>query len=337
MPGSLMFPNVDFGFRRGNREALDNTAIKHGTFNICKDTRELFVDIDGSRIQIASIVMDGKTEEEIRAIISPEKKVYIASDTMRFLIFNQSQLRWVVIGGDHVSLADTAEKANKDRNGNDIVEYYYSRHDAEIAHDLINTDIENIIRSIGNITRFEVTLVNGIDGLPNTGKTGVIYFVDESNMGFEAFADEFPVMMNVKEVGIGDEVDFGTSDNLATDSLGPEIDGTKTFSTYIWIEEDIDIGYYTRVGVTEIDLSKYCTLEEADAKVAVAKDEMIVQLNALRTEFANAVTSLRSTINSNQTASNVQITSIQSSINSINNNLKNVKETYLQATLVDEG
>ena len=91
MPSSstTTFPNIDFGFRRGNREALDNTSIKNGTMNFCKDTREMFVDVDGIRIQISDIVFDGSTEAEIKALLSPERKVYISSDTMKFLVFNQ--------------------------------------------------------------------------------------------------------------------------------------------------------------------------------------------------------------------------------------------------------
>lgn len=96
--------NVDFGFRRGSKENLVNTAIKNGTLNFTKDTKELFVDIDDKRIQISSIIFNGGTEDQIRAIENPSNKLYLASDTFKLLYFDPNSLEWRVVTGDGIDL-----------------------------------------------------------------------------------------------------------------------------------------------------------------------------------------------------------------------------------------
>lgn len=96
--------NVDFGFRRGSKENLVNTAIKNGTLNFTKDTKELFVDIDDKRIQISSIIFNGGTEDQIRAIENPSNKLYLASDTFKLLYFDPNSLEWRTVTGDGIDL-----------------------------------------------------------------------------------------------------------------------------------------------------------------------------------------------------------------------------------------
>lgn len=114
-----MLTSLDFGFRRGSKDELLHTKYRNGTFNFCKDTRELYIDIDDARFQISSIVFDAGTEAEIRALARPENKIYIASDTNNLLYYRYSKLKWIVLNS-----TSFAEQANCDSEGNKIDTYY---------------------------------------------------------------------------------------------------------------------------------------------------------------------------------------------------------------------
>ena len=96
MPNTT-FPNIDFGFRRGSKAGLDASAIANGTFNVCKDTRQLFIDIDNQRIEITDFISD-YTEDEIFNLESPLDKLYLSTDTFIPYYYDQINMEWKSIG-----------------------------------------------------------------------------------------------------------------------------------------------------------------------------------------------------------------------------------------------
>ena len=96
MPNTT-FPNIDFGFRRGTKVGLDASAILNGTFNVCKDTRQLFVDIDDERVEISDFVSN-LTEDEIFALENPLNKLYLASDTFIPYYYDSINKEWKNVG-----------------------------------------------------------------------------------------------------------------------------------------------------------------------------------------------------------------------------------------------
>ena len=75
--------NVDFAYRRGSKENYRKSAIIDGSLNICKDTDELYADIDGRRIPLSGISIYD-TAMEIFAIAEPEPVIYYAKDNNGF-------------------------------------------------------------------------------------------------------------------------------------------------------------------------------------------------------------------------------------------------------------
>lgn len=137
--------NVDFGFRRGSKENLNNTAIKNGTLNFTKDTKEMFVDIDDQRIQISSVVFNGGTEDEIKAIIDPSNKLYLASDTFKLLYFDPATLRWRTITGDNIDLDRYYTKSQVDdllNNIKNMINQLQVEHDEDMAD--INEEVDYV-------------------------------------------------------------------------------------------------------------------------------------------------------------------------------------------------
>lgn len=97
MPNTT-FPNIDFAFHRGTRKGLDASPIENGVFNICKDTRQLFIDIDDQRIEISDFVSNLK-EEEILALENPLDKLYLSNDTFILYHYDSVSKTWKTVGG----------------------------------------------------------------------------------------------------------------------------------------------------------------------------------------------------------------------------------------------
>ena len=180
--------NVDFGFRRGSKENLVNTAIKNGTLNFTKDTKELFVDIDDKRIQISSIIFNGGTEDQIRAIENPSNKLYLASDTFKLLYFDPNSLEWRTVTGDGIDLDRYYTKLQVDTLLKDITSKLEEIKQAiaalQITHEEdvteINEDIDELADDINyiennylqaNLTD-ETAIVDGGDVTENESSSG---------------------------------------------------------------------------------------------------------------------------------------------------------------------
>ena len=56
------------------------TKLKEGKLRFTTDTKKIFLDVDGSRIEYSDFIK-GKTEEQIKGILAPLPKLYLASDT----------------------------------------------------------------------------------------------------------------------------------------------------------------------------------------------------------------------------------------------------------------
>ena len=80
---------------KGNKSALEQVSVGADAIRFTQDTSELFVDSDGVRYQITDIVK-GYTEAQIKSLLAPIPKVYLSSDTHKFLMYLSGQ--WVVIG-----------------------------------------------------------------------------------------------------------------------------------------------------------------------------------------------------------------------------------------------
>ena len=85
---------LGFSFRRGKKSGLNNTAIKNGSLNFTVDTKELYVDIDDTRLEISSVEFYN-TEEEITSITTPGNKLYVAKDTNRIMTYSNGS--WIYV------------------------------------------------------------------------------------------------------------------------------------------------------------------------------------------------------------------------------------------------
>lgn len=81
-------------FSKGFRSSLETYPIDNGTFKVATDTKQLFVDLDGERIELSDIVT-GLTESEILDIWAPLPKVYLSSDTNK--LYHYTQSGWAVV------------------------------------------------------------------------------------------------------------------------------------------------------------------------------------------------------------------------------------------------
>lgn len=93
---------------KGYQSALLNTPIENGKIRVTTDTSQLFIDIDNSRIEITDIIKD-LTEEEIKSLLVPLPKFYLASDTYKLLVYNTDNDEWV-------NVAKSAENDGLDQN-----------------------------------------------------------------------------------------------------------------------------------------------------------------------------------------------------------------------------
>lgn len=185
MPNSEF--STDFGFRRGSEASLNRTAIKDGTFNLCLDTGNLFIDIDGQRISTRDITIV-ETEAQIRAIADPNPRIYFAKDTDNFLIFDIPTLSWRLAGAEH---ATYSEKAGADANGNIFEDFYETIENSNSKISDVNDTLSELREIIAQINSFEIRVLESEDDLPLEGEEHVIYFVPNENEEGNTQFDEY--------------------------------------------------------------------------------------------------------------------------------------------------
>lgn len=300
---TTVFPNIDFRLRRGYADSFKNTPILNGSLNFLKDTRQFFVDVDDSRFEISSIVFDGGTEAEIRALPIPENKIYITSDTFKLLFFDRNKMVWHVVGTDVVENAKNADKATKDSKGNIISEYYYSAKDAAVDHQNILTEIRNLSETVGDIVRFGVSILSDESELPVIGKQGIIYFVPITNYSVA---------------------------NNTTDEEEGAIDSEELKDIYIellWIEDPDFGGYYEIIGNTTVDLSNYYNIQEIDNIIANLRNDLTNSLSGTRSDMVDAINDLRTLINTNQSNTTTKFNETNARIDNTNTTVASLTDT----------
>jgi len=200
---NTVFQNIDFGFRRGSHDGLMNTSIENGTFNVCKDTGELYIDIDGERVPTNDIIIYN-SEAEIRALLTPAKKIYYARDTYNLLTFETSDLQWKIVGGENVKFSHSAEK---DSLGNIISDHYQSKAEAQSNINTVNASINDLRAIVSNINSFEISVV---ESLPEEGKDHIIYFVHQN--GSEDEDTQYDEYIWLLDPGYFEKIGITTSD-----------------------------------------------------------------------------------------------------------------------------
>ena len=116
-------------FSKGYLSALKNTPIDNDKIKIATDSRQLFIDTDNERFEITDFVKD-HTEEEIRGILAPLPKLYLASDTGRILIHNGEE--WIVVAEKNADVVAKALEADRATNA-DTATYASNASVAETA------------------------------------------------------------------------------------------------------------------------------------------------------------------------------------------------------------
>lgn len=283
------FPNIDFSFRRGYNDAAKSAPYKEGSLNFIKDTGEFFVDKDGLRFNITSVIFDAGTEAQIRAIENPQVKLYLASDTHNILFFVRELLEWVVVGSTYPENAVLADKAIADEYGNNISSYYYTRKDATAEHTNIVKEIDSIKNSVGSIIRFDVKVLDSITSLPEEGVKGTIYCVP-----------------------ISDYLGYTPEDTVTENS---EI--MDNYIELLWVDDTIYGGYFEVVGTTHVNMSEFYKKPEVDAMLASLREEMLEMFAIEKAELLASINTIRSTVNSIQSSSNNRINNLSSTVNSL--------------------
>ena len=315
MPDSITtFPNIDFRFRRGFLDSFLRTPIKNGSINFIKDSKELYVDVDNTRIKISSIVYDGGTEADIRALIAPENKIYISSDTFKLLFFDKVNMKWRVVGTDTIETANHAISADTDSEGNKISEYYYPAKHAIIDQEIMLNEIEKISNAVGSIIRFKTELLLDESELPVEGSEGVIYLIPAANFSGT----------NESEI---ENSNTGESDSNTTDDIYVEL---------MWVVDPDFGGYYEIIGKTTVNLSNYYPKTEVDNMLALLKNEMTDSIKQTRSELINYVNELRSMINTVQSSDNTRFANITNQINSINNTINSINSNITSVNAILE-
>jgi hypothetical protein len=109
----------DHIFTKGPESALPNT-FDEGKIRFTVDTGRLFVDGQNTRTEVSDFVK-GMTEDEIKSQLAPlVNKIYISSDTNKFMVYNtNTQDHWDIVGNGgeaeeatHASTADFATNAS---------------------------------------------------------------------------------------------------------------------------------------------------------------------------------------------------------------------------------
>ena len=106
-----------FRVAKGLKSALANATITEGTFRICTDTKELFIDVDANtRIQISSFI-SVDDEEALESVTSPiTSKLYYVKSTNMLYHYDTDNLKWYAIGHNVYATIDNSgavESASK--------------------------------------------------------------------------------------------------------------------------------------------------------------------------------------------------------------------------------
>ena len=139
---------------KGYYSALKNTPIEDDKIRATRDTNQLFIDFDGERREITDFIK-GMTEEEIRSVLAPLPKFYFASDTKRFLIFDNDNDEWIIVAEKnsnsvgHANNADTATYANSAGTATNADTATYSKN-AGTASKATNADTATYAKTATN-------------------------------------------------------------------------------------------------------------------------------------------------------------------------------------------
>ena len=186
MPESRPFTGIDFGFRAGSSTALYYSSIKNGTFNVCTDTGDLYIDINDQRIATKDIISMSR-EADILRLTNPYQRIYYAEDTYNLWRYDNVSRTWKQVAGETTKYA---EKAKKDNNGNVINTYYYTKNEAAAKDSEYQSTFDDIYDILENINSFEIEIVNSFEDLPAVGEKGVIYFVPKGGTAPDVY-DEY--------------------------------------------------------------------------------------------------------------------------------------------------
>ena len=79
-------------WRRGIKSSLDNTPITDGNILVTTDTEELYIDIDGKRVDVSRCIIKN-TKTELLLTENPKNKIYFAKDTLGFYYFKNNEFK----------------------------------------------------------------------------------------------------------------------------------------------------------------------------------------------------------------------------------------------------
>ena len=82
---------------RGSQNTIDNTSPEDGKFRFATDSRRLFIDVHGIRMEITDFVK-GLSYSEIMKLNNPLPKIYLASDNLQMYSYNFTKGIWEVWG-----------------------------------------------------------------------------------------------------------------------------------------------------------------------------------------------------------------------------------------------
>ena len=282
------FPNIDFRFRRGTKEGYENTQYLEGSLNFTKDEEMMYVHKDGLMFRISDIVLNAGTEAQIRTIEFPKAKLYLASDTMRLMWFERTNLEWRYIN-EIAKYAESATIAIKDANGNTINAYYYPKSEALADYDTLSNRIEALSSEVSGIVRFDAVVCNSINDLPPIGEKGTIYLIPISN-----YYDDYTPESN-------DDLD------------------THVELIYVFTEEYG--GFYEVIGNTTVSFDNYYTKAEVDTLLNNLRTEFQDEMSNLRSQVESTINGLRTTLNSFMASTNNKFSLIDQQISTININI----------------
>ena len=280
------FPNIDFRFRRGTKEAYQNSQYVEGSLNFTKDEEMMYVHKDGLMFRISDIVLDGGTENQIKSLESPKMKLYLSSDTHRLLWYKRDSMEWIYVC-DNSKNSENAEFAEKDINGNKINEYYYPKSEAVADYADLNNSIDALANEVSGIVRFDVVVCSSISDLPPVGKKGTIYLIPISSY----YGPDYP-----------------------TEELDTHVELIYVTSTQYG-------GFYEEIGNTQVNLDNYYTKSEVDALIAAAVADIEAEFTTYKSEVNNIINGFRTTLNSFMSATNNKFTQIDQQIGTINTNI----------------
>lgn len=80
---------------KGLASSIESTPIEEGKIRFTTDTNQLFIDADGVRHEISDVIR-GYTEAEIKSLLAPLPKLYLSSDTHKFLVYASGE--WIPVG-----------------------------------------------------------------------------------------------------------------------------------------------------------------------------------------------------------------------------------------------